>query len=59
MKYRELGDTGIQIPLIGLGTMTWGQQNSFDEAFQQMDYAMDKGVNFLMQVKCTQCRQEQ
>ena len=46
MKYRELGDTGIQIPLIGLGTMTWGQQNSFDEAFQQMDYAMDKGVNF-------------
>ena len=46
MQYRKLGNTDIQIPLIGLGTMTWGQQNNLQEACEQMDYALDKGVNF-------------
>ena len=46
MQYRKLGNTDIQIPLIGLGTMTWGQQNDLQEACEQMDYALNKGVNF-------------
>ena len=46
MKYRKLGTTDIKVSVICLGTMTWGEQNSEKEAFQQMDYAVEKGVNF-------------
>jgi aryl-alcohol dehydrogenase-like predicted oxidoreductase len=46
MDYRELGRTGINVSEICLGTMTWGQQNTQDDAFEQMDYAVSQGVNF-------------
>ena len=46
MKYRRLGNSNIEVSVICLGTMTWGQQNTQDEAFEQMDYALDQGVNF-------------
>ncbi|CAA0080532.1 Protein tas [Zhongshania aliphaticivorans] len=46
MKMRELGRTGIEVSEICLGTMTWGQQNTLDEAFEQMDYAVSRGINF-------------
>lgn len=46
MEYKKLGRTGLDISLIGLGTMTWGFQNTQDEGFEQMDYALDHGVNF-------------
>jgi len=46
MKYRTLGDSNIEVSLICLGTMTWGEQNSQDQAFEQMDYALERGVNF-------------
>ena len=46
MIYSELGQTGIKVSRICLGTMTWGRQNTQDEAFEQMDYARDQGVNF-------------
>ena len=46
MQYRKLGNTDIDVSLICLGTMTWGEQNTQSEAFEQMDYATDKGVNF-------------
>ncbi|WP_165220723.1 aldo/keto reductase [Affinirhizobium pseudoryzae] len=46
MKYKTLGRTDISVSEICLGTMTWGSQNTEDEAFQQMDYALDHGVNF-------------
>ncbi len=46
MKYKKLGTTDVKVSLICLGTMTWGTQNSQIEAFEQMDYAYDKGVNF-------------
>lgn len=46
MQYRQLGDTDIDVSVICLGTMTWGEQNTQDEAFAQMDYAVEQGVNF-------------
>jgi aryl-alcohol dehydrogenase-like predicted oxidoreductase len=47
MQYRKLGNTEIDVSVICLGTMTWGQQNSREQAFEQMDYALSQGVNFI------------
>nr|AOR51069.1 aldo/keto reductase [uncultured bacterium pAP3] len=47
MNYRELGRSGLRISRIGLGTMTWGEQNTEAEAHQQLDYALAQGVNFI------------
>ena len=46
MKMNRLGRTDILVSEICLGTMTWGSQNSAEEAFAQMDYALEHGVNF-------------
>jgi aryl-alcohol dehydrogenase-like predicted oxidoreductase len=46
MKYTTLPNTDIKISKICLGTMTFGQQNSEAEGHAQMDYAVEKGVNF-------------
>ena len=46
MKFKKLGNTNLDVSLICLGTMTWGTQNTEKEAFEQMDYAIDQGVNF-------------
>lgn len=46
MRFNELGRTGIKVSEICLGTMTWGSQNTEAEAHDQMDYAVDQGVNF-------------
>ena len=46
MIYKKLGKTSLDVSLICLGTMTWGQQNSKIEAFEQMDYAFKRGINF-------------
>ena len=46
MKYNKLGDTDIDVSLICLGTMTFGEQNTQEEGFQQMDYAVENGINF-------------
>ena len=46
MKYKKLGDTDIDVSLICLGTMTFGEQNTQEEGFQQMDYAVENGINF-------------
>lgn len=46
MRYRKLGHTDLNVSEICLGTMTWGTQNTQDEAFAQMDYALAQGVNF-------------
>ena len=46
MKYKKLGNTDVDVSIICLGTMTWGEQNTKDEAFSQMDYSLDNGVNF-------------
>lgn len=46
MLYRKLGRTDLEVSLIGLGTMTWGKQNTQSEGFEQMDYALERGINF-------------
>lgn len=47
MKYHKLGNTDIDVSVICLGTMTFGEQNTEQDAFQQLDYAVSKGVNFI------------
>jgi len=46
MKYTTLPHTDIKVSKICLGTMTWGNQNTEAEGHEQMDYALDQGVNF-------------
>ena len=46
MKYRKLGNTDLSLSVICLGTMTFGEQNDQRDGFEQMDYALDRGVNF-------------
>ncbi|GAA0592722.1 NADP(H)-dependent aldo-keto reductase [Caenispirillum bisanense] len=47
MQQRPLGRTGLTVSALCLGTMTWGEQNTEAEAFDQMDLAREGGVNFL------------
>lgn len=47
MKFSSLGDTGIQVSRLCLGTMTFGEQNTEQEAHQQLDRAMEAGINFI------------
>jgi hypothetical protein len=47
MDYRQLGDSDLKVSALGLGTMTFGEQNTRDEAFAQLDAALEAGVNFI------------
>ncbi|MDO3722988.1 NADP(H)-dependent aldo-keto reductase [Marinobacter sp. chi1] len=47
METRKLGKTDLDVSLICLGTMTWGEQNTEQEAFEQLDLATSEGVNFI------------
>ncbi len=46
MDFAKLGRTGIDVSKVCLGTMTWGEQNTQAQAFEQMDMALDRGINF-------------
>ena len=48
MKYNFLGkDSDLRVSALCLGTMTWGQQNSEKEAHAQLDFAFERGINFI------------
>ena len=47
MKYRKLGDTNLNVSLICLGTMSFGEQNTEKDAHEQLTFALDHGVNFI------------
>lgn len=47
MKYNTLGTSNIKVSEICLGTMTWGYQNTEADAHEQLDFAVDYGVNFI------------
>lgn len=47
MKYNRLGNTDLEVSELCLGSMTWGTQNTEAEGHQQIDYAVDHGVNII------------
>lgn len=47
MEYRNLGNTGLSVSSLCLGTMTFGEQNNEAEAHSQLDYALESGINFI------------
>lgn len=47
MEYRQLADTGINVSTLCLGTMTWGEQNTEQQAHEQLDMAIEAGINFI------------
>ncbi|MBL6871409.1 MAG: aldo/keto reductase [Flavobacteriales bacterium] len=47
MKYNLLPNTNIKVSRICLGTMTYGRQNTELDGHQQIDYALERGVNFI------------
>tara|TARA_Y100001960_G_scaffold269332_1_gene294830 strand:+ start:37 stop:273 length:237 start_codon:yes stop_codon:yes gene_type:complete len=46
MNFKKLGNTDLKVSSLCLGTMTWGEQNNQKEAFEQMDFSFEKGINF-------------
>lgn len=47
MHYHRIPWSSLEISTLGLGTMTFGEQNSEAEAHQQLDYAVSRGINFI------------
>ncbi|MEN9204009.1 MAG: NADP(H)-dependent aldo-keto reductase [Thermostichus sp. DG_1_6_bins_120] len=47
MRYLPLGHSSLTISEMGLGTMTFGQQNTMAQAHEQLDYAVAQGINFI------------
>jgi len=60
MNFKKLGNTDLKVSTICLGTMTWGEQNTQKEAFEQMDCSLDYGVNFFdaAEIYPSPCRRE-
>ena len=46
MNFKKLGNTDLKVSTICLGTMTWGEQNTQKDAFEQMNFSVDSGINF-------------
>ena len=47
MIYETLGQTDIKVSRLCLGSMTWGEQNTAAEGHRQLDYALERGINFI------------
>ncbi len=47
MQYSTLGNSGLDVSRVCLGTMTWGKQNNQAQADEQIEYALERGVNFM------------
>lgn len=47
MRYHKLPHSSLEVSKICLGTMTFGEQNTKQEAFDQLDYAVERGINFI------------
>ena len=60
MNFRKLGNTDLKVSTICLGTMTWGEQNTQKDAFEQMNYSLDSGINFFdaAEIYPSPCRKE-
>ena len=60
MNFKKLGNTELKVSTICLGTMTWGEQNTQKDAFEQMNYALDCEINFFdaAEIYPSPCRKE-
>ncbi len=47
MEYRRIPHSSLDVSELCLGTMTWGEQNTQQDAFSQLDYAIGEGINFI------------
>ena len=47
MKYNQLGNSGLTVSAIALGTMTFGEQNNEKEAHEQLSFATANGINLI------------
>jgi aryl-alcohol dehydrogenase-like predicted oxidoreductase len=47
MKHNLLGSSGLRVSHVCLGTMTFGEQNTEADAHRQLDYALERGINFI------------
>jgi aryl-alcohol dehydrogenase-like predicted oxidoreductase len=47
MKKNKLGTSDLQVTRVCLGTMTFGEQNTEEQAHSQLDYAFERGINFI------------
>lgn len=47
MQYSKLGSSGIDVSRVCLGSMTWGKQNTQQDADDQIEYALAQGINFI------------
>lgn len=47
MIRKQLGSTALKVSSVCLGTMTFGEQNSEADAHSQLDYALERGINFI------------
>jgi len=47
MERRQLGQTDLMVSKVCLGTMTFGEQNTEPDAHSQLDYALERGINFI------------
>ncbi len=47
MERKQLGLTDLMVSKVALGTMTFGEQNTEEEAHSQLDYAVERGINFI------------
>lgn len=47
MQYHRIPHSSLEISTLGLGTMTFGEQNSEADAHQQLDYAVANGINLI------------
>ncbi|MBU9810080.1 NADP(H)-dependent aldo-keto reductase [Rahnella sp. C60] len=47
MQYHRIPHSSLEVSLLGLGTMTFGEQNSEADAHQQLDYAVAAGINLI------------
>eukprot|EP00741_Cyanophora_paradoxa_P008688 tig00001368_g8411.t1 len=56
MEYKKLGSSDLMVSVVCLGTMTWGEQNTEEEAHAQLDLALEMGVNFIDTAELYPCR---
>jgi len=47
MDYKKLGSSDLNVSRVCLGTMTFGKQNTQEDASEQLNYALDHGINFI------------